>query len=433
VTQDPSTLLDKSLGDRLFLSGCRSKRLLHMAGKALLEAHSLLGLLLGYRLVDLRAKDDPLLVAQATTEELTARLAAFEELAALLGERWDKIPDRNRPHYTPEQRFRIVRIRRTLHLAARDAAHAVRVSTDTVYEWDRDLRRDPERETIGSLVKPEPPVRGYDDAAHHLVQTMGMLGFGGHRKIAEYLLSAAVKISKRTVGRYRKGRRVPPPEPPPSPTTEKAKPDTVTARFVHHVWMMDLTSVPRLFGLRRLAVAAILDVFSRMPLAVATFTSEPTADEIATLFDKTTQRFGRPRHLVTDQGPQFTSEPFQELVDCLGIQQRFGAVGRKGSIAIIERFWRTIKQAAGLRPLPPLAREGLERRLEVALAHYAHFRPHSGLAGATPASVFFGDPPPRLTAVPPPRGRPGDPSTPLPVEIASLDRQGRFPVLLRAA
>jgi transposase InsO family protein len=364
------TLLDKSLGDRLFASGCRSKRLLHRAGKALLEAHSLLGLLLGYRLVDLRAKHDPLLGAEATIEELTARLAAFEELAALLGERWDKIPDRRRPHYTPEQRFRIVRIRRILHLSARDTARAVRVSPDTVYEWDREARRDPDRRAIGSLVRPVPPVRRYDDAVHHVVQSMGMLGFGGHRKIAEFLVNAALRISRRTVGRYRRQKRIPPPRPPSPPTAEKSQPRAVTARFVHHLWMMDLTAVPRLFGLRRFLVAAVLDVFSRMPLAAATFTSEPTAAGIAALFDRTAQHFGRPRHLVTDRGAQFTSELFQQLVGCLGVKQRFGAVGQKGSVAVIERFWRTIKKSLGLRPLPPLTQGGLEQRLELALAHY---------------------------------------------------------------
>jgi transposase InsO family protein len=423
--------LDEALGDRLFVKACKSKRLLHMAGKALVEAHSLLGFLLGYRLIDLRAEDDPLRVAQATIEELAARLGAFEELVALLGERWDKIADRRRPHYTPEQRYRIVRLRRVLHLSVRDIARVIRVSTDTVYEWDREARREPGRETVGSLVKPTPPVRRYDDAVHHVVQTMGMLGFGGHQKIAEYLGRAAIKVSKRTVGRYRRQARVPPPEPSAAPTTERATPTTVTARLVHHVWMMDLTTVPRLFGFRRVLVAAILDVFSRMPLAAQTFTSEPSAAEVASLLDRAAQRFGRPRHLVTDQGPQFTSELFQELVACLGIKQRFGAVGQKGSIAIIERFWRTIKHAARLRPLPPLTREDLERRLEIALAHYAHFRPHSGLGGATPAMMLFGDPSP--TAVPPPRGRPGDPSAPLPVEITALDRQGHFPVLLKAA
>jgi hypothetical protein len=33
------------------------------------------------------------------------------EAAEILGARWGKVPERHRPHYAPEQRFRILRIR----------------------------------------------------------------------------------------------------------------------------------------------------------------------------------------------------------------------------------------------------------------------------------------------------------------------------------
>ena len=56
-----------------------------------------------------------------------------------------------------------------------------------------------------------------------------------------------------------------------------------------------------------------------------------------------------------------------------------------GSIAIIERFFRTLKTIARLRSKPPLLRADLERRLAVAFDYYAWLRPHQGLAGATPA------------------------------------------------
>jgi transposase InsO family protein len=430
----PEAHLVRALGDHLLVAAGHKKKLLHMAQAALLEAHSLLGILLGYRLVDLRA-GDRIQATEAEIEELRARVAALEDVVAVLGARWDKIPDRKRPHYTPEQRFRIVSLRRVLHLSVHATARLFRVSADTIYEWDRQARREPEKETIGSLVTPTPPVRRYADVVQHLVQTMAALGFGGHQRIAEHLANAAIRISKRTVGRYRKQKPVPPPEGLPTPGSQMSTEGTpsLTARFVHHVWMMDLTVVPRLFGFRRFVVAAVFDVFSRMPLAVQTFTSEPTAEQITALFDRTAQRLGRPKHFVCDQGPQFTAELFQDVLSALRIRHRFGAVGQKGSIALIERFWRTIKQAAGLFPLPPLTQQDLERRLEMALAHYAHFRPHRGLGGGTPADVFLGRQPAHLDAVNPPRGRPAEFSPPLPVRIASLDREGRYPVLLKAA
>ncbi len=369
VNDRPVLPIDHALGDHLLIATHRKRQPLRRARAALMQAHSLLGILLGYRLVDLRAQPDPLMTAEARIEELDARLAALEESLALLGDRWDKISDRRRPHYTPEQRFRIVRIRRVLHLSVHDAARLFRISADTIYKWDREARQEPAKETIGSLVQPKPPVRRYSDITHHIVQAMAMLGFGGHGKIAEYLANAAIRISKRTVGRYRREKHGPSPKgtPPPSQPAESHLDLVVTARFVHHVWMMDISTVPRLFGFRRFMIATIFDVFSRMPLAMETFAAQPDARQMTVLFDRTAQRYGRPSHFVSDQGKQFTSDLFQDVLAGLRVRQRFGAVGEKGSIAIIERFWRTIKDQAGLRPLPPLFREDLERRLELAL------------------------------------------------------------------
>jgi hypothetical protein len=39
------------------------------------------------------------------------------EAAGILAARWDKVPERQRPHYPPEQRFRILRIRSFLGLS----------------------------------------------------------------------------------------------------------------------------------------------------------------------------------------------------------------------------------------------------------------------------------------------------------------------------
>jgi transposase InsO family protein len=145
------------------------------------------------------------------------------------------------------------------------------------------------------------------------------------------------------------------------------------------------------------------------------------------------RRHGRPRHLVTDQGPQFTDDTFCETVKALGIRQRFGAIGRHGSIAIIERFFRTLKESLGLPLWKPLLRADLEGRLEPALVHYAFHRPHQALGGATPAEVLLDIEPAHLKAIQPPRGQPAERSDTVRLTIEHLDEAGRFPVLRRAA
>ena len=124
---------------------------------------------------------------------------------------------------------------------------------------------------------------------------------------------------------------------------------------------------------------------------------------------------------------------FRHALRRLGVKQRFGAVGRKGSIALIERLWRTLKDTLGLRLLRPSAAEDLAATVEVGLVHYSHFRPHQGLGGATPAEIYFERTPSHLSAIPPPRGQPGEGSLDLPFRIDYLDVERLLPVLVRKA
>ena len=144
------------------------------------------------------------------------------------------------------------------------------------------------------------------------------------------------------------------------------------------------------------------------------------------------RRHGRPRHFISDQGSQFTATVFREMLDVLSIGQRFGAIGQYGSIAVIERFWRTLKELLGIRLWPPLSAEHLEARTELALTYYSALRPHQGLGGATPAEVYLDKTPAAENAVRPPRkaARSTAGDEPLPFEIVYLDPERLLPVLV---
>jgi hypothetical protein len=77
--------------------------------------------------------------------------------------------------------------------------------------------------------------------------------------------------------------------------------------------------------------------------------------------------------------------------------------------------------------------EDLMEKIELGLVHYAYFRPHQGLGGATPAEIYFGRTPPHLSAIPPPRGRPGEGLTDSPFRVEYLDAERMPPVLVREA
>jgi transposase InsO family protein len=209
----------------------------------------------------------------------------------------------------------------------------------------------------------------------------------------------------------------------------------VRARYPHHVWMLDLTEIPGFLRLFCFKLVVVLDVFSRMPLAARVFFTEPSGRDVARLLGAAARRFGPPRHSVSDHGVQFTSSAFERALARLGVCHRYGAIGRSGSIAIIERFFRTLKTIARLRSKPPLLRGDLERRLTSTFDYYAWLRPHQGLAGATPVEVYLGKKPVYLEAVAPPRGRRGEGTgiPPPPFEVRYLDPEHRLPYLVRKA
>src|SRR5438105_8626753 len=72
--------------------------------RAFLNAANLLGLAMGKVIAEYRAQDDALMAAAATIAELRAQLAAAHTKIAILHERIDKVPVRDRPHHSPHRR-----------------------------------------------------------------------------------------------------------------------------------------------------------------------------------------------------------------------------------------------------------------------------------------------------------------------------------------
>lgn len=354
-------------------------------------------------------------------------LEKVRAIAEIQRARLGRFPARQRKHYTPRERFEILVLMRDHGLSRREAARQFLIDPQTISRWEREAQADPEAEAIGTLVRPNPPLRGYDDVVKRLVARLDGLGVGGSLKIAQMLARAGTRIGRETVRRYRRTH----PRPGP-PGNASSKPRMLKAKYVNHIWLADLTEIRSFLGLYRFRLVAVLDLFSRFPLAFRVFHKEPTAEEILGVLDLAMRRYGRPRHFVSDQGSQFTAEVFRETLDALSISRRFGAIGQYGSIAIIERFWRTLKELLGVRLWPPLSADHLEARTRLALMYYSALRPHQGLGGATPAEIYFDEEPAIKSAKPPPRkSEVASPcEEPLPLEVVFLDRERLLPVLM---
>jgi hypothetical protein len=151
----------------------------------------------------------------------------------------------------------------------------------------------------------------------------------------------------------------------------------------------------------------------------------------------------RPKHLIVDQGPEFKCEHFENMwCKARNILPRFGAVGKRGSIAVVERFHRSLKEVLRLITIPEDQAQ-FEHEVRLVIDWYNEHRPHDTLGGKTPNEVYFMRPPaneqPRIEPRPKwPRGSPcakpqvhidGEPGDAIIVEIDCHQGRRHLPVL----
>ena len=126
-------------------------------------------------------------------------------------------------------------------------------------------------------------------------------------------------------------------------------------------------------------------------MGVAVFTKEPSSKQVRTFLDRAMAAAGTaPRHLITDRGIQFTATGFGRWCRRRKIQQRFGAVGKYGSVAVIERLIRTLKTECTRRlVLVPFRRAAFTKEVTFWSGWHNAERPHEALAARTPDEVYF--------------------------------------------
>ena len=94
--------------------------------------------------------------------------------------------------------------------------------------------------------------------------------------------------------------------------------------------------------------------------------------------------------MITDKGRQFFCEEYKAWCRERDIRLRFGAVGKQGSIAVIERFFRSMKEECMPQIVVPLELGAMRRELASYVIWHNEHRPHQALDGKTPAEVHVG-------------------------------------------
>ena len=128
-----------SHAERIFLSLAKNRHLNVFALCALRKATELLGYATGLRLAELRDSGEPLQICFSRVEENALHARLYREAADISAERWQKLPERRRPHYTPKQRYRILRPQDLLVLSNGKSARLFSVSANTLLAGTRRL------------------------------------------------------------------------------------------------------------------------------------------------------------------------------------------------------------------------------------------------------------------------------------------------------
>jgi putative transposase len=136
-------------------------------------------------------------------------------------------------------------------------------------------------------------------------------------------------------------------------------------------------------------IAVIEDHFSRNIVGHAIFDRSPSAFGVSCWLDQAFAAAGKPKYLITDQGMQFRNE-YEQWCKARGIGPRFGAIGQHGSIAIVERFIRSLKYEFLNRHRVPLDPKVFHRNVHDYVDWYNTIRPHQSLGGRTPDEVWNG-------------------------------------------
>ena len=158
----------------------------------------------------------------------------------------------------------------------------------------------------------------------------------------------------------------------------------ITVDHADQIWGTDITYIRLVQGWMYLVV--VMDWYSRY---VVSWELDQTMQTPLVL--KAVNRglaLARPEIINSDQGSQYTSPQYVELLQGAGVRISMDGRGRAHDNIFTERLWRSVKyEEVYLKEYrsPREAREGLRRYLEF----YNNRRPHQALGYRTPAEVYL--------------------------------------------
>jgi len=152
----------------------------------------------------------------------------------------------------------------------------------------------------------------------------------------------------------------------------------------NEAWAIDITYIPMSKGFMYLV--AIIDLYSRYVVNWS-ISNTMEAGWIIDVVKEAIERHGAPYLINSDQGSQFTSDDYIELLKGYGIQISMDGKGRATDNIFIERLWRSLKyEYVYLNP----ADDGLQlyQGLREWFRFYNHDRHHQTLDYRKPVQLY---------------------------------------------
>lgn len=155
----------------------------------------------------------------------------------------------------------------------------------------------------------------------------------------------------------------------------------------NEVWCSDITYIRMNRGFMYLVV--VMDWASRKVLSWRLSNTLDTSFCLDVL-EEAIHLYGKPNIFNTDQGSQFTSNDFTDILKSHNIKISMDGKGCWMDNVFIERLWRSIKyECIYLQEFDNVYQ--LKKVIANWLEFYNKNRPHSTFAGLTPEEVYYGD------------------------------------------
>ena len=152
----------------------------------------------------------------------------------------------------------------------------------------------------------------------------------------------------------------------------------------NQVWSTDISYIRMIGGFMYLY--AIIDVYSRYIVGWK-LSNTLSADNVHEMVKESIRKFGAPEIINTDQGSQYTTKVWKDLLKENGILISMDGRGRCKDNIWIERFWRTVKQEyVYINPTDSVVelRQGTSDYIEF----YNYERPHQSIGEVLPARSY---------------------------------------------